>query len=104
MTTHREMEERLRARKSALLDRVEQAEAELDKPADPDREEQATARQGDEVTENLEATALAEIKSIELALSRLASGQYGVCMACGGSIDPRRLEAVPHADKCASCA
>ena len=38
------------------------------------------------------------------ALKRLDSGNYGECAECGEDIDERRLEAVPYATLCITCA
>ena len=37
------------------------------------------------------------------ALTRLQSGEYGVCAECGTSIPPQRLLAVPDATTCVTC-
>lgn len=37
---------------------------------------------------------------VQDALRRIANGSYGKCIACGRSIEPRRLEAVPWAPYC----
>ncbi len=42
-------------------------------------------------------------RSIRAALARVDSGKYGICEACGGSIAPMRLVAIPWADLCAPC-
>lgn len=38
------------------------------------------------------------------ALVRFEDGSYGRCTRCGADIAPERLEAIPDADACASCA
>ena len=43
------------------------------------------------------------LQQVEEALSRYDDGSYGVCKSCGGSIDPARLKALPHATRCFSC-
>lgn len=43
---------------------------------------------------------LTELRDIDVALQRLAEGNYGVCMDCGQQIDPERLEANPAAVRC----
>jgi len=48
---------------------------------------------------NLERT----LQQVEEALSRFASGAYGVCKSCGEPIDPARLKALPHATRCLDC-
>lgn len=44
-----------------------------------------------------------ELRDIALALQRLRSGAYGVCVACGLRIPPLRLEAHPTAKRCTTC-
>lgn len=41
-----------------------------------------------------------ELREIDLALQRLAEGNYGVCIDCGEQIPPERLEANPSAVRC----
>ncbi len=43
------------------------------------------------------------LKSIEIALERIASGEYGCCVECGDLISDKRLEAVPAAELCILC-
>ena len=45
-----------------------------------------------------------EIRQIQGALKRIAEGTYGVCVQCGADIDPKRLKALPIANRCISCA
>ena len=40
------------------------------------------------------------LSEIEAALERIEQGRYGVCVRCGGSIPPERLEAHPWASLC----
>jgi RNA polymerase-binding transcription factor DksA len=44
-----------------------------------------------------------EIRDIESALQRLASGTYGICIRCQKSIDRERLDAYPTAKRCLPC-
>ena len=46
----------------------------------------------------------ADIEAIDAALVRLAAGDYGRCEVCGGPIPQARLDAVPTATTCVSCA
>jgi DnaK suppressor protein len=41
-----------------------------------------------------------EAENVELALGRLASGDYGKCIDCGKDIPRERLEAIPEAVRC----
>ena len=90
----------LEARRAELRARIDAAEAELDRPGDPNIEDQATDRQGDEAIEAVEAAALQEIGKIDAALARIAAGVYGRCVACGEPISKERLAAIPHAAAC----
>jgi RNA polymerase-binding transcription factor DksA len=46
---------------------------------------------------------IAAIRDIDLALERIASGQYGICVDCGGEIDSERLAAFPTALRDVDC-
>lgn len=51
----------------------------------------------------LREQAMLTITAIDEALQKIEEGTYGVCGVCGRDISAERLEAVPHADKCADC-
>jgi DnaK suppressor protein len=52
----------------------------------------------------LGASRLAEqAQRLRIALSRVADGEYGVCVECGSAIPPKRLLAVPDATTCVAC-
>ena len=42
-------------------------------------------------------------KRLRVALTRVSTGEYGVCSECGTSIAPRRLRAVPDVTTCVTC-
>jgi DnaK suppressor protein len=44
------------------------------------------------------------LADVERALEKLAEGTYGTCDACGAAIAEERLEAIPWATLCISCA
>lgn len=89
----REREARLSAR---LNDRSE--------PLPADSGEQALALEDEEVLRDLNANERAEIQRITAALARLDAGTWGICVSCGGRIEPKRLAALPTADRCLACA
>jgi len=95
---------KLEARLHELASRVEHVEEELRAPVSPSFNEQATERENDEVLEDLEESALAEIAAIRAALARIDDGSYGECASCGKDIAPARLEAVPQTALCIDCA
>ena len=43
------------------------------------------------------------LKNLQRALSRVQDGSFGQCLACGGEINPKRLEALPWASYCIHC-
>ena len=43
------------------------------------------------------------LDSVDRALSRVETGQYGICMRCGQQINPARLEFRPESVYCVSC-
>jgi RNA polymerase-binding transcription factor DksA len=97
-------ERKLRERKAYLEEALQRFEAALDAAPNPDAEDRATEREGDEVLEGLGSSGLAELRQIDAALGRMAKGEYGVCVNCGEPIAEKRLEIIPHAARCASCA
>jgi RNA polymerase-binding transcription factor DksA len=46
----------------------------------------------------------AKLEAIEIALERIESGNYGSCTSCNAEIGEQRLEALPTATTCRSCA
>jgi RNA polymerase-binding transcription factor DksA len=63
---------------------------------------QVAAERGE--TEALAQSLLDALADVEQALQKLADGTYGVCESCGNQIAPARLEAMPAARLCMSCA
>jgi RNA polymerase-binding transcription factor len=53
---------------------------------------------------SLAAMARRRLEEVDAALARLDAGTYGRCQTCGRSIPVPRLEAVPEATQCVSCA
>jgi DnaK suppressor protein len=46
---------------------------------------------------------LAELRDIDAALLRIRTGTYGICIDCGDSIPPNRLQAQITALRCIGC-
>lgn len=46
---------------------------------------------------------LQEIRDIDAALKRIENGDFGICIDCGATIEPRRLAAYPTAKRCLPC-
>lgn len=94
----------LEARLGDLNARLHAIGAELDSHHNPDWDELAQEREGDEVLEASGTSAQAEIRRITAALSRIAGGDYGFCARCGAEIAEERLDALPFTPFCRACA
>lgn len=99
---------KLRARLEALAseysNRADAIERDLSREHAQSFSEQATERQNDMVLQGLLADARASNKEVQQALVRLDEGTYGECEKCGEPISAARLEALPAASFCISCA
>ena len=101
------LEELLRDRGAALLERAAEEEADL-AAIEADRtaelvergQNQATAR----LLVRLDDQTRREIHEIDAALERMRSGAYGRCSACGDAIVAARLRALPATALCLRCA
>jgi RNA polymerase-binding transcription factor DksA len=94
----------LKARRAELAGDLLQIEDQLDDTPTKDWEDRASERQGDEVLEALGHVELAELKRIDAALDRINDGTYGTCLSCGDPISDARLELLPDAALCRTCA
>ncbi|MEF3046572.1 TraR/DksA family transcriptional regulator [Pseudotabrizicola sp. L79] len=99
-----ERKAQLVARLGDLTSRLTQIDAELDSHNNPDWEELAVEREGDEVLESMGVSGQQEIKMIEAALQRIETGEYGFCMTCGDQISEERLDVLPFTPFCKTCA
>jgi DnaK suppressor protein len=100
----------------ALEERRRELERELEVLTDVPRDPTATVsfgkRVGEGTTEAVErihttsaARALAAmLEDVRRALAKPADGSYGTCDRCGGAISRERLEAIPWAVLCITCA
>jgi DnaK suppressor protein len=63
---------------------------------------QVTAERGE--AEALLTSLRETLDAVERALVKVESGTYGTCESCGQEIAPARLEAMPAARQCITCA
>jgi RNA polymerase-binding transcription factor DksA len=99
--------EKLRMRQAELLERLGRVRADRRHEhgaLSADFEEQGVERENDEVLDVLDETERRELADIAIALERADAGAFGLCDACGGDIDPLRLEALPATPFCVGCA
>lgn len=57
-----------------------------------------------DVLQRLQAVETRELAEIEAALNRISTGTYGRCERCAAPVGQLRLQAVPEARLCMSCA
>lgn len=66
-------------------------------------EDQGTIAHEEFVSMRLNRMDYAQLRMINEALDRLASGDYGVCLGCDHDIPAKRLNALPWAKYCVPC-
>lgn len=66
-------------------------------------EDQGTVAHEEFVSMRLNHLDYAQLRLIDEALDRLASGDYGVCLSCEEEIPNKRLAALPWAKYCVPC-
>lgn len=105
-TQIRRIEEGLRQKHSWLLSMAGRTLAEdMQVPHDErfDEIDQATSEQLQNFEFRLRGRERQLLTKIELALSKMRAGTYGICEECEEPIAPKRLEARPEARLCISC-
>lgn len=95
----KERAEEIAAARSQLDPRAPTLDTEL---ADYDQHpaDQGTETHDQELDETRELMLAAEAEQVELALGRVASGDYGRCVDCGKDIPAARLDAMPESIRC----
>lgn len=85
----------------ARLGRIDKHYQEQRSADAPDR---AIETENDEVVDSLAEHGGEVLNAVNTALSRIESGTFGVCVACGSAIDERRLDLIPYTATCSQCA
>ena len=99
-------QDKLLQRRESLLGQVQAAEAysrERDAEATQDPADMAANAYTKELLVSMSANDRRLLDSIDEALERIESGQYGKCIHCGNPILEKRLQAVPWARHCLQC-
>jgi DnaK suppressor protein len=104
MSDYQNLRASLQKKLEQLQRRVGKIEHDLRQAPEPDSEERAISRENDEVLEWLDDSGRQELQLLRAAIARMDAGTYGVCTKCGGLISPQRLEALPYATTCITCA
>jgi len=101
------LRERLLARRRAIMDRVARTDSaldELDHSVPSEVEEEAQELNQARLVARLGQHGRAEIEAIDTAITRMERGDYGSCGDCEEPIDIERLEVLPTARLCTTCA
>lgn len=96
--------ETLRARLAVVQAELARLEQATIQPLSPKFAEQVGDLEDLATNEGLEVQHIHEAEQIMAALARIDSGDYGTCSVCGGEIAPARLQALPTATRCITCA
>ncbi|HSQ03133.1 MAG TPA: TraR/DksA family transcriptional regulator [Burkholderiales bacterium] len=105
-----DLEARLRERQQLLRAEVDQrlqqsSEQRLEDLAGPvgDAGDESVAHMITDLDLAAATRDVTELREVEQALTRLADGEYGICVHCGGEIEYERLKAYPTALRCLAC-
>ena len=98
------LRERLEKAKAELAGRLERITANVRRSLETDSKERAKQLEDSEVVDALGNEAREELAKISVALSRMDSGNFGLCSDCGLQIAAERIEAYPYASECIDCA
>jgi RNA polymerase-binding transcription factor DksA len=92
------------ARIKELTAHMQKISDDLDQPLPAHLEDQAIDLEDDEVLSSLGRANSQEVRLLNDALARIENGSFGICQKCGEDISPARLDAVPYAVVCRTCA
>ena len=101
------LRDKLLKQRRVIFERVTHAEDDLrwlDTNLESETEEEGQEENIARLLARLDDRGRAEIEEIDRALVRIASGDYGRCVACDKLIPLPRLEALPAAEMCVECA
>lgn len=107
MSTLKQFRQTLLARRLELFRAVARIEEDLrwlETDVQPESEERGQDENLIRLLARLDDRQKAEIQAIDQALRRIAMGTYERCEACGRPIPMARLEGLPTATTCVSCA
>lgn len=83
---------------------VRLSEAAAEHSSDPDNVDGGTFQSELEKELSLEQNAGDLLEKVKHAIARFEAGTYGLCEICGTRIPVARLDALPYATQCVTCA
>ena len=95
---HKKKEEILEAHRKSRQEGREAGETGVQ-----DEGDRASSAHAREFLFSLSETERNQLQLVEEALARIPDGNFGTCRECGDPIEPKRLQAVPWAQRCLKC-
>lgn len=96
--------EKLIAKQTELLTRIQAIENDFKKGRSQDFAEQATETENDQVLDAIRIEAKNELQQVNASIARIKENQYGICLHCDQNIGQERLNALPYTQTCINCA
>lgn len=95
---------RIIAAREEDLEEARLTETSADRSPDPGSADAGSLKFEYEKELSVERNAEDLLRKVEHALDRIEQGGYGTCESCGATIPDARLEVLPYATLCVSCA
>ena len=86
------------------LEEARLTETAADRSPDPGNAEAGSMKFEYEKELSIERNTIDLLHKVERAIERVDAGTYGVCESCGSEIPIARLEVLPYATMCVTCA
>ena len=96
--------ERMIAEHERELEEARRTETAAERSPDPGSAEAGSMNFEFEKELSLGQNTVDLLRKVERALARVAEKTYGICESCGNPIPVARLEVLPYATECVSCA
>lgn len=104
MTKDDEIRQALIQKRNELQEKLAEIQRRLNTETADGETDTAHEWENAEVREGLAQEASDELDKVQAALAHMQEGTYGVCTSCGQPIGAKRLQAIPEALLCITCA
>lgn len=104
LESERDRLERMIAEHVRELEEARQTETSAERSPDPGSAEAGSMNFEFEKELSLGQNTVDLLRKVERALGRVDDATYGICESCGSQIPVARLEVLPYATECVSCA
>jgi DnaK suppressor protein len=104
LLTERDRLERVIADHERELEEARMTETSAERSPDPGSAEAGSMNFEYEKELSLGQNTIDLLRKVERALNRVDDGTYGLCESCGQPIPVARLEVLPYATECVTCA